>query len=318
MNDEKDLVNPDTATQSLLRWYPARWRDRYGDEFAAMIEDDLGGGPSSVRYRLSIVRSGLREQLREAGLVGDSLPSSDRMRAGALAILCAFALFAIAGIGFAKTSEHWDQAIHQGARNLPAVSFNLLGSLAAACAAAVIIASLGFLPCFARFVRAGGWPAIKRRVGRAVTATLGTVVAAGALVSWAQRLTNHQRNVGFGWYQLLFLITAALVAFTVATWSAAAVAIARRLDIGLRQLRFAGVLAVVVAVCMPIMTAAAAAWWGSMAGAAPWFLAGTPVGSSPSPLSPNLLIVLVMMMVASGVGVFGLLRVVRSWHHFRE
>jgi hypothetical protein len=65
---------------------------------------------------------------------------------------------------------------------------------------------------------------------------------------------------------------------------------------------------------MPTMTAAAAVWWGSMATTAPWFLAGTPMGGSPSPLSANLLVVLIVMMVASSAGVFGLSRVIRSWH----
>ena len=36
---------------SMLRWYPAQWRARYGDEFVAMIEDDLDGKPATLRYR---------------------------------------------------------------------------------------------------------------------------------------------------------------------------------------------------------------------------------------------------------------------------
>jgi hypothetical protein len=111
----------------------------------------------------------------------------------------------------------------------------------------------------------------------------------------------------------MFVIVAILFAATVATWLAVAVATTRRLNIGLVQLKVAGVLAVLVAICMPIMTAAAALWWGSMATTAPWFLAGTAAGSSPSPLGINLLVVLIVMTIASGVGVLGLRRVIRSW-----
>jgi len=68
-------------------------------------------------------------------------------------------------------------------------------------------------------------------------------------------------------------------------------------------------------VCMPLMTAAAAAWWGSIAMTAPWFLASTPAGRASSPLVANLLGVLIVMTIASALGVFGLLRVVRSWRH---
>jgi hypothetical protein len=136
----------------------------------------------------------------------------------------------------------------------------------------------------------------------------------GSLAIWARHLTNHQRNAGFGWYQLLFAIGAILFTATVITWSAAAVASARCLNLKTGQVKIVGVLAVAVAVCLPVMTAAAAVWWGWMAATAPWFLAGAPVGTSSSPLAINLLVVLIVMTVASGVGVLGLLRVIRSWH----
>ena len=284
-----------TTTRSMLRWYPARWRARYGDEFAAMIEDDLGGRQPTVRYRLSIARSGLHEQLRDAGLIGNSAPPSERVRGGALTVLCAFALFVIPGVGFAKISEHWDQSLHRGPRHLPAVSYNLLASLAGACAVAALLAAVVLLPALVQFVRAGGWPAVRRRVGWAVSATLATAVVGGGLVLWAHHLTQHQRNGGFGWYQFVFVIVAILFTTTIAMWAAAAVTTARRLDIGLTQLKFDGVLAVSVGVCMPVMTAAAAVWWGSMATTAPWFLSGTPTGSSPSPLALNLIGVLIVM-----------------------
>jgi hypothetical protein len=306
-------MTPEPTSRSMLRWYPARWRTRYGDELAAMIEDDLGGMRPTLRYRWSIARSGLNEQLRDAGLVGNSASPSERIRGGALTVLCAFALFVIAGVGFAKISEHWDQSILRGPRHLPAVSFNLLASLAGVCAVAVVLATAAILPPFVRFVRSGGWPTIRRRVDTAVTATLATAAAGGGLVIWARHLTTHQRNNGFGWYQLMFAIVAILFTATVATWSAAAVAAARRLNLASGQLKVAGALAISVAVCMPVMTAAAAVWWGSMASTAPWFLAGTRVGSSPSPLAANLLGILTVMATASGVGALGLLRIVRSW-----
>lgn len=301
------------TTQSMLRWYPARWRARYGDEFIAMIEDDLGGRPPTTRYRLSIARSGLNEQLRDTGLVGNSVSLPERARGGALTVLCAFALFIIPGVAFAKISEHWDQSIHRGPRHLPAVSFNLLASLAGACGLAVVLSALALLPIFVQFLRAGGWPTIRRRVGWALIATSATAAVGGGLAVWASRLTSHQRNAGFGWYQFVFVIAAILFAVTVATWATAAVAATRRLNIGSGQLKVVGILAVAVAVCMPVMTVAAAVWWGSMATTAPWFLAGTPVGSTSSPLSTNLLVVLVVMTIASGAGVLGLLRVIRSW-----
>jgi hypothetical protein len=299
----------------MLRWYPARWRARYGDEFSAMVEDDLGGRRPTIHYRWSIARSGLNERLRDGGLLGRSVPPAERVRGGALAVLCAFALFVIPGVAFAKISEHWDQSIHRGpARHVPAVFFNLLGSLAVACGVAVGFAALALLPSFVQFVRTGGWPAIRRRVRRATTVTFATIVAGGGLVVWAQHLTARQRNAGFGGYQLMFVVVGILFSASVVAWTAAAVAATRRLNIHLAKLKVLGTLAVAVAMCLPIMTAAAAAWWGSMAITAPWFLAGTPLGSSPSPMAANLLAVLIVMVVASIVGILGVLRVISSWH----
>ena len=170
-----------TTTRSMLRWYPARWRVRYGDELAAMIEDDLGGERPTLRYRFSIARSGLHEQLRDIGLIGNSVAPSAQLRAGALTVLCAFALFIIPGVGFAKISEHWDEAFHRGARHLPAVSFNLLASLAVACGAAVVLAAVALLPALVQFTRTGGWPAIRQRVRVAASATF----AAGVAGAWS-------------------------------------------------------------------------------------------------------------------------------------
>ncbi|HEX3839767.1 MAG TPA: hypothetical protein VHU85_03140 [Acidimicrobiales bacterium] len=297
----------------MLRWYPSGWRARYGDEFAAMVEDDLGGRSPTLRYRWSIARSGMGERLRSAGLVGDSVPPPERVRGGAFTVLCAFALFVIPGAGFAKISEHWDESISRGPRHLPAVSFNLLASLAGACSVAVLLGALAVLPTFLRFVRDGGWSTIRRRVIWAVAASLGTAATTVALAVWSGHLTYHQRNHGFGWYQLLFTVFVILFASTIATWSAAAVAATRHLHLRTGQLKVTGSLAVAVAVCMPVMTGGAAVWWGAMATTAPWFLAGTAPGSSPSPLAANLLAVLIAMTIASAFGLLGLLRVVRSW-----
>jgi hypothetical protein len=299
-------------SRSLLRWYPARWQARYGDEFLAMIEDDLGGGRPEMRYRLSIARSGLNERLRDAGLVGNSEPPSEQVRGGALTVLCAFALFIVAGVAFAKISEHWDESFQGGSRHLPAVSYNLLAGLAGASGVAVALAAVVLLPAFVTLVRDGGWAAIRWRVKWSVITSLATAAVVGGLALWAGHLTSHQRNTGFGWYQVLFVVAAVLFAAAVASWSAAAVAVTRRLDIGSGRLKVGGSLAVLVGACMPLMTAAAALWWGSMATTAPWFLAGTPMGSSPSPWAANLLAVLVVMTIASGAGIFGGLRVVRS------
>jgi hypothetical protein len=305
------------TTQSMLRWYPARWRSRYGDEFAAMIEDDLDGREATLRYRLSLARSGLKEHLYDAGLAGESASPTERIRAGALTVLGAFSLFVIAGIGISKVSEHWARSVPEGSRHLPTAWFTLFEALAAACGAAVVVATVTLLPAFSQFLRDGGWKQIKRRVQWAVAVTVVTGGVGGGLTFWAQHLTFDQRNNGFGWYQFLFLIGALLVAATIATWLAVAVAATRRLDLESRQIKVAAGLAISVAICMPVMTAALALWWSSIATAAPWFLADAPTGTSSSPISINLVFVLILMTIASTIGMFGFVRVIRTWRMLR-
>jgi hypothetical protein len=313
MSSREMSKGDDAMSRSMLRWYPARWRGRYGDEFTAMIEDDLGGRAPSVCYRWAIARSGLSERARDAGLLGNSVPPAERVRGAALTVLCAFALFVIPGVAFSKISEHWDQSTPPGSRHLAAVSFNTLTALEVACPLLVVFAAVALLPTFTHFIRRGGWPDIRRRVRWAASVTLATVVLGTGFVLWAQHLTRQQRNDGFGWYQLMFVVIGILFAATTFTWAAAAVAVTRRLDVGLAKLKALSILAVAVAICMPVMTIAAAVWWWSMATSAPWFLAGTPVGSAPSPLTANLLGTLIVMTIASGAGIFGLLRVIGSW-----
>ena len=309
-----EIMDPSGMHRSMLRWYPAPWRARYGDEFIAMVEDDLDGRPPGIPYRWAVARSGVVERLREAGLHGDSVPPEGQMRGGALAVLCAFGIFVIPGVAFAKISEHWDESIHRGSRHLPALSFNLLGSLAVACGLAVLVAMGTLLPNLVHFLRTGGWPAIRRPVLWAASVTSVAVVLGAGLVVWAHQLTTHQRNSGFGGSQFLFAVVAMLLAASIVTWAAAAVGITRRLAIGPAQLKVLGVLAVAVAACMPLMTAAATALVGNDGHDRSLVPGRHPGGKLASPLSANLLGVLIMMTFVSAAGIFGLLRVIGSWH----
>jgi hypothetical protein len=50
--------------RSILRWYPAAWRRRYGEELMAMLDDTYGDGKLPRRARMSLLRSGLAERIR--------------------------------------------------------------------------------------------------------------------------------------------------------------------------------------------------------------------------------------------------------------
>ena len=56
-------MNPRDAKR-VLRWYPAAWRRRYGEEVIAMLDDTHGEDKLPRRARMSLLRSGLIERIR--------------------------------------------------------------------------------------------------------------------------------------------------------------------------------------------------------------------------------------------------------------
>jgi hypothetical protein len=54
--------------RQLLRWYPKRWRDRYGDEFTELLVSEIAERPHSPRRTLDVARAGIVARLSEAGL----------------------------------------------------------------------------------------------------------------------------------------------------------------------------------------------------------------------------------------------------------
>jgi hypothetical protein len=48
----------------MLRWYPAAWRRRYGEELVAMLDDTYGDDKLSLRVRMSLIRSGMTQRVR--------------------------------------------------------------------------------------------------------------------------------------------------------------------------------------------------------------------------------------------------------------
>jgi hypothetical protein len=301
-----------TGVTGLLRWYPPAWRERYGDELVALMEDDLGGRRPTVGFRLSVAVGGVRERAHGAGLLGDTLPRAERARSASLLVLCAWTVFVLAGASFSKLSEHFDGAVPTASRSLPTRAFDSVVVAAAVGGVLVVAGALVAVPAFARFLRHGGWAAVRRQVIRAATVTAVTVGVTCALVPWAHSLTPTQRNGGSVPYGLAFLAWAALVAMTLILWTAVAVAAGRRVELSDRALALESALATVVAAAMVAMTVATAVWWGALATRAPWFLHGAPAGSGGSSFDPRLALTTGVMLVAASTGVYGAVRIGRS------
>ncbi len=90
-----------------LRLYPSAWRERYGEELQELVLATSGEGPIPWHTRIDLLRSGVRERLHAMGLAGGDTPPAEQARAGALLVLCAWALFVVGGGVTQKFSEQW-------------------------------------------------------------------------------------------------------------------------------------------------------------------------------------------------------------------
>ncbi len=294
----------------LLRIYPRAWRARYGDELATLIEELEAGGRLTWRARLDLVRAGVVERVRALGPGG--VPPRDRAREGALIVLYAWMVFAIAGFGVQKASEHWRAATPTAERGLPSAAFDVLVVAAAVGAALVVLAVALSLPRLAALIHERGWVEIRRPIVRAALLSVLTVAATLGLGIWAHSLTPLARNGGDAAYSWAFAGWVVLVAAALLAWAAAAAAAARLLAFSARLIHLEVWLGVAVSAAMTIVTVATGVWWGSLASAAPWFFDGRSAGSGASALQWNIAVPAALMLGATSLGLIGAIRATRA------
>ena len=302
---------------SLLRCYPWEWRERYGDEFAALMEDSLHGAPPTLRFRLSIVWAGLRERGHHSGLLGDGSAPGDRVRVGSLLVLCAWVVFVVAGASFSKLSEQFDSAVPVASRSVPWGAFTTIQMVAVVAAILVGVGALAAVPACLRFLRDGGWRVVSGHVRRATAVTAVTAVASIGLVKWANTLSYAQRNGGSSLYGLAFVVWAVLVATTLAGWTVVAVVVGQRMVLARSLLAFEAGLATAVTAAMVTIATATAIWWAAMAIDAPWFLHGTASGTPGSAFEPRLALTMTLMLSAVIAAGYGVARIMRAWGQLR-
>jgi hypothetical protein len=295
----------------LLRLYPPSWRERYGAELEQLIMESSDGGRVSWRARLDVAHAALRERLRAVWPGGAGGPEQ-RVRAGALLMLWAWALAMVAGAAVQKVSEHWQDATPSNGRSLPAAGFDTLVIAAGIGALLLVGGVIVVLPQVVTFLRDGGWPAIRRHV---LVAVLVSAVVGGATVGlavWAHGLTGRERNGADVGYTVAFLAWAALCVLAVFAWTAVAARTLRRIALPRVLLELIAGIACGVSVAIGLMTAATALWWAALADHAPWVLAGRAAGVDASPLAPQLLAAAGVLLVATGLSVAGACQTIRA------
>ena len=267
---------------SLLRWYPRAWRERYGEELLALIQDNLDEGRPAWRLQLSMIWGGLSERGRQArharperrarrhrgrhGARGHRDSARLPRQATAKAAFqrpgrsdkgsTILAAGLICGVGLGSLTSSPSSA----ARAWQAVALDAVLAAVALTGALVLADGLAALPALVRFLRAGGWPKIWRRVGWAAGAT---AAAGGGLVFvWG---SDWQTSRNVSWATLAGLLVAGLaMTGAIGLWSATATATARHLMLTPRVRAAQLMLGAVLPTAVRAMVAAFALWWSAI------------------------------------------------------
>ncbi len=239
-----------TIPIGLVRLFPAEWRARFGDEFAALLADT----PFSFYAFVDVVAAAL-----DAHLNPDTPrrwpPMNQRLRSSEIAVFASWIAFVVAGLGFRKMTE--DPPYNDAAAANPVVA----GAFALVIAGAVValLAVLaGGVPLGLAIVRS----ALEQRRWRtlALLAVPPVSLAVWLGVSLALLQVHPAQELGVRLPFFLAWVGVFFVAAIASTVSVAAAAI--RTDVDTTLYRRAALPAAVAAIAMAV-TAMAVAVYGA-------------------------------------------------------
>ena len=301
----------------MIRWYPPAWRERYGTEMAALLEDRyLTASAVPWRARMGLIRSGLAERGRAAGLQGSAPGPAEQVRAGSVMVVYGWALFLVGGAVFAKFADNWSAMTPSPTRWIAGDSYDavaLLGILG--CALVGLGAMLSVVPLM-RLVRDGRWESVRRSLQRALVAGGIAIVLLGGAVVWAHHSSQHDRNGGLAIYGALFVVVGLAAVAAVGCATAAAVSVARRIELSSNVLRMLGLIALALSGVMALLLTGIVVWWSWVAIHAPGVLlngigTGLPYTSNVAP--PTLVAAGALLTMGLVLALGGSRHVARSW-----
>ena len=297
--------------EHMIRWYPASWRARYGEELTILLHDAHGTSTVPVGVRLSLARRGSIERARAFGLIGNSLDGPNLTRAGSLLVLWGWALFMVAGAMVAKFGEHWESAVPAAHRSLPRVAFGVVQVAGGLGGLIVLIAAAISLPGFHELLRARKWHEIRRPMIRSMVAGVTAIIATVAIVIWSRHLSPHQRNVGSFFHGLVFVLWSLSIVIALVMATAAATAVAHHTSMSRRVLRLFGSMATALTVLMLGVAVGTIIWWAVMADYAPRFL-GSGLLATSNVLPPPLIAAVFLMFAGLTLASVGTIRIAQS------
>jgi hypothetical protein len=280
----------------LVRLYPRAWRERYEEEFVAMLEQ----GPVTIKDLFDVVFGAVDAWLRPQVVYEGRLVMVSRMRGSVLAVLWAWVGLVVAGVGFRKMTEYDDFVRAARDSALVGVAFDtvVVGAVVALAAVAVGGAPVAFaalrkalaerrkdvlLLCMPLIFGAGfvGYILVLMKV---IYPALGRVAVHGTV------------NVAL----FLSLVGAFSLAALASAW--AVTAAVGRVEVGGCTLRFALYPAAVAAAGMAVVLVGTTVWGVTLRATAPTLFSGDD-GILATPTYVTWLAIVAVMAVSTAVAV---------------
>jgi len=293
-------------TQYLLRLYPRTWRERYEEEFLAMLEQR----PISFLDGIDLFFGALDAQLHpHLGTTGMSLYERfvhmfATLRRSLLTIFCAYVGFILAGWAFQKMTEYDDFKEAAQTHSIVGLSFHLVVIGAVAALLAVLA---GGLPIAVAVVRSA---LVQKRRGPLLL--LATPILAFAIFLGTMFLLeafHHPGNQHSPMGQMVLdrgLFFGTLIAAAIVSAGSVCFAVARS-EISERLLHFAVLPSILATISMALILAATITWGLSLRDGAPQLFAGNNgiVGSS---TIGTWLAIVIAMAIATVLAALSLMR----------
>ena len=290
----------------MVRLYPRVWRDRYEEEFVAMLEQ----GPLSIRDLFDIALGAVDAWLRPQVVYKRRLVMVARMRGSVLAVLWAWAGLVVAGVGFRKMTEYDDFVRAARESALVGVAFDavVVGAVVALVAVTVGGAPVAFVALRRALVE--GRKDVPLLL--CVPPLLGAGFVAYVLVivdviypALGRIAVQDTVNVAL----FLSLVGAFVLAALASAW--AVTAAVGRVEVGGRALRFALYLGAVATAAMAAVLVSTIVWGLALLAQAPALFSGDE-GILATPTYATWLAIVVVMAVSAAVAVVASIRGLRA------
>jgi hypothetical protein len=180
---------------ALLELYPQAYRQRYGEELRAVLEEY----PVTLATLFDLVLGAFDAHLRPAGLVASP---PQRMRGTVSAALTLWIALSVVGAGFAKATEDFPFRAAEAAHPLLGGARIAVAVLAVAGAAVVFVAGAPLAVSILRQAWQGRSPSLRRAVVIPLIALAGLAAATGVVAL----IANQTHGAGAGLGKLAFVL----------------------------------------------------------------------------------------------------------------